>query len=89
MSTGETRLKKIPPLKTDREAEDFVANADLTRYDLSGFRPARFEFEKKAARINMRLPQSLLDAVKARAEKRGVPYQRYIREVRERAVTTD
>ncbi len=89
MSTSKKRLKEIPPLKSDQEAEDFVANADLTKYDLSGFRPARFEFEKKAARINMRLPQSLLDAVKARAEKRGVPYQRYIREVLERAVTAD
>ena len=89
MSTSKKRLKEILPLKSDQEAEDFVANADLTKYDLSGFRPARFEFEKKAARINMRLPQSLLDAVKARAEKRGVPYQRYIREVLERAVTAD
>ena len=89
MSTSKKRLKEIPPLKSDQEAEDFIANADLTKYDLSGFRPARFEFEKKAARINMRLPQSLLDAVKARAEKRGVPYQRYIREVLERAVTAD
>ncbi len=87
MSTSEKKLKKIPPLGTDQEAEEFVANADLTQYDLRGFRPARFEFEKKAARINMRLPQSLLDAVKARAERRGVPYQRYIREILERAVT--
>ncbi len=89
MSTSEKKLKKIPALKTDQEAEDFVANADLTQYDLSGFRPARFEFEKKTARINMRLPQSLLDAVKARAEKRDVPYQRYIREILERAVTAE
>jgi hypothetical protein len=27
--------KKLPVLKTDREAEDFVAHADLTGYDLS------------------------------------------------------
>ena len=89
MSASGKRLEAIPPLKSDREAEDFVARADLTRYDLSGFRPAGFEFEKKSARINMRLPQSLLEAIKARAEKRGVPYQRYIREVLARAVTTD
>ncbi len=89
MSSNGKTPKRLPELKTDREAEDFVANADLTRYDLSGFRPARFEFERKTARINMRLPQSLLDAVKARAEKRGVPYQRYIREILERAVTAE
>ncbi len=86
MSTSEKKLKKIPPLRTDQEAEEFVSTADLTQYDLSGFRPARFEFEKKTARINMRMPQSLLDAVKARAEKRGIPYQRYIREILEQAV---
>jgi hypothetical protein len=28
--------KSIPTFKTDSEAEDFVAKADLTEYDLSG-----------------------------------------------------
>ena len=28
--------KTIPTFKTDKEAEDFVAAADLTDYDLSG-----------------------------------------------------
>ena len=56
--------KKIPTLKTDKDAEAFVAESDLTEYDLRGATPARFEFEKKEARVNMRLPQSLLDAVK-------------------------
>ncbi len=78
--------KKIPALKTDEDAEAFVAEADLTEYDLIGAAPVRFEFEKKAARVNMRLPQSLLDAVKDRARRRGIPYQRFIREALERAV---
>jgi predicted DNA binding CopG/RHH family protein len=43
--------KKIPAFKTDREAEAFVALADLTKYDLAGAKPVRFEFEKKDARI--------------------------------------
>jgi predicted DNA binding CopG/RHH family protein len=79
-------LKKIPIFKTDEEAEDFVANADLTEYDLSEFKPYRFEFEKKKARVNMRLPASLLDAVKAEARERGIPYQRFIREAVENAL---
>lgn len=79
--------KTIPTLRTDKEAEDFVADADLTEYDLSGARPARFEFDKKLARVNMRLPPRLLEAVKTRAEARGIPYQRFIREVLERAVS--
>ncbi len=80
--------KKIPTFKTDREAERFVDTADLSDYDLSGARPVRFEFEKKSARVNMRLPPPLLEAVKARAKQRGIPYQRFIREALEQAVTT-
>ena len=79
--------KKIPALKSDKDAEKFVESADLTQYDLKGFKPARFEFEKKTAQLNMRLPQPLLEAVKARAKVRGIPYTRLIREVIEYAVT--
>ena len=43
----------------------------------SGFKPARFEFEKKDGQINMRVPRPLLAAVKARAKARGVPYTRF------------
>ena len=84
---GAILKKKLPVLKTDQEAEDFVANSDLTEYDLSEMRPVRFEFEKKEARVNMRLPSSLLDAVKHRAKERGIPYQRLIREALEKAVS--
>jgi uncharacterized protein len=31
-------LKPFPSFKTDEEAEEFVATADLSEYDLSGFR---------------------------------------------------
>ncbi len=79
--------KKIPTFKTDREAERFVDTAELSDYDLSGAQPGAFEFEKKSARVNMRLPQPLLDALKERAKQRGIPYQRLIREALERAVT--
>lgn len=72
----------------DEEAERFVDTADLSEYDLSGARPVRFEFEKKSARVNMRLPAPLLEAVKEHARARGIPYQRFIREALERAVTS-
>lgn len=78
--------KPLPSLRTDEEAERFVAEADLTDYDLSGMRIVRFEFQPKSERVNMRLPKSLLDAVKASASKAGVPYQRFIRQVLEAAV---
>lgn len=79
--------KKIPAFKTDKAAERFVDEVDLSDYVLSGATPVRFEFEKKASRINMRLPDSLLNAVKAKAAVRGIPYQRLIREVLEKEVS--
>jgi len=78
--------KKLPRLKSDKEAEEFVAKADLTEYDLSGMRPIRFEFQPKSERVNMRLPRLLLDAVRASAARAGVPYQRFIRQALEEAL---
>ena len=52
----------VPAFRTDKEAEDFVENADLTQFDLSGGQPVRYEFKTKDANISMRLPQQLLDA---------------------------
>jgi predicted DNA binding CopG/RHH family protein len=80
--------RRVPRLRTDEEAEAFLKQ-DLSDLDFSQFKPVRFEFEKKAARVNMRLPETLLNAVKARAQARGIPYQRFIREALERAVTGD
>ena len=71
--------KPFPPLRSDAEAEQFVDTADLSEYDLSGFKPMRFEIEPKAASLNMRLPASLLDAVKAKAKASGLPYTRSVR----------
>jgi predicted DNA binding CopG/RHH family protein len=78
--------KKVPRLKTDEQAEAFLAQ-DLSKLDFSQFKPVRFEFEKKDEQINMRVPRPLLAAVKARAKARGIPYTRFIRETLEQAVT--
>ncbi len=83
-----TTKRKLPVLRTDRAAASFVADGDLTRYDLSGLQPVRFEFAPKSARLNMRLPEDLLAAVKIAAAASGVPYQRYIRQLLERALTS-
>lgn len=80
------KLPVPPALKTDEAAERFIDQADLTRFDLSRFRSMNFEFEKKTARVNMRLPEPLLRAVKAKAQTQGIPYQRLIREAIERAL---
>jgi predicted DNA binding CopG/RHH family protein len=78
--------KKLPRFRSDKEAEDFVAKADLTDYDLSAMRPMRFEFQAKTERVNMRLPPQLLAAVRTAAAKAGVPYQRFIRQALEEAL---
>jgi predicted DNA binding CopG/RHH family protein len=74
-----TKLKPMPSLPSDAAAEDFVAHADLTAFDLSGFKPMRFELVAKSAAMHLRLPQALLDAVKHRAQEHGLPYTRYVR----------
>jgi len=79
--------RKLPVAKTDRQAASIVKRADLTTYDLSTMRPTRFEFAAKEARVNMRLPSKLLDAVKTAARQAGVPYQRFIRHALEEAIT--
>lgn len=80
------KLRPLPDLESDAAAERFVAEADLSEYDLSGFRPVQFEFAPKEARVNMRLPAALLALVKEVAAREGMPYQRFIRRALERAV---
>ena len=68
-----TKLKPMPSLSSDAQAQGFVDKADLAQYDLSGFKPTRFEFEPKAAALNLRLPQNLLDALKVKKESTKLP----------------
>jgi len=76
---NEKTLNPFPSFKTDKEAECFVDQADLTEYDLSSFKPATFEFARKGAQVNLRVPWPLLDAVKTKAKAQGIPFTRYIR----------
>lgn len=78
--------KKLPKLPTDKAAEEFIAEADLTEYDLSDMKQVRFEFHPNARSITMRLSDELLAAIKEKAERSGIPYQRFIRQALEKAV---
>lgn len=77
--------RKVPRMLTDEDAEAFLAQ-DLSDLDLSQFKRVHFEFEKKEAQLNMRIPQPLLDAVKGKAQAKGIPYTRYIRMLMEQDV---
>ena len=78
-------LLKVPVMKTDEELEAFL-DQDLSDLDFSQFKPANFEFAAKDARVNMRLPESLVSAIKGEAAVEGIPYQRYIRRVLEQSL---
>ena len=80
--------KKVPKLTTDEAAERYL-DQDLSGLDFSQFHPMQFEFEAKSARVNMRLPNTLLNAVKEQAASAKMPYQRFIRQALERAVLAD
>lgn len=71
--------KKLPKLKSDKEAENFLEQ-DLTDYlDVKNFTSVQFEFLPKTKQVNLRFPEQLLMAVQKKAKKEGIPYQKYIR----------
>lgn len=50
MSNADAKLgKRFPVFQSDEEAERFVDEADLSEFDFSGFKPMRFELEKRQA----------------------------------------
>ncbi len=85
---SKAKLKQFPEFKSDEAAADFVANADLSEFDFSDLKPMRFEIAPKSAQLNMRLPEQLLRAIKAKAKERGIPYTRLVREALERTVAS-
>jgi len=68
-------------------AASWVADSRFARCDLSGLRAVRFECAPGSARLDVRLPEDLLAAVKIAAADRGLPYQRYIRQLLEGALS--
>jgi len=85
---SDVKLKSWPSLPTDEAAEKFVEEADLSKYDWSLAEPVNHEFAQKSARVNMRMPEKQLAEIKAEAEKRGMKYQRFIRELLDRGMAT-
>lgn len=81
--------KSLPPLNNDRDAENFLKQ-DLSDYLTSeNFKPVSFEFLPKTEKVNLRIPAPLLEAVKQRAERLHMPYQKYIRHLMEQDIFQD
>lgn len=71
------KLKKIPKFKSIAEEKKFWATHDSTEYlDFSkvelGFFP---ELKPSSKTISLRLPESLVEAIKLLANKQDIPYQ--------------
>ena len=79
--------RKLPSLKSDKEAEELLDNRDLSDFINAGnLQPFPFEYRPKQKSVNLRISDELLKAVRAAARRHGVPYQRYIRQALELAL---
>jgi len=69
--------KTIPKFKNEEEERKFWQTHDLTDY-LDYFQPVKFdlsELKPSSKVVTIRLPESLLAALKNIAHKRDIPYQ--------------
>ena len=78
--------KKLPALKSDKQAEELL-DKDLSEYiSAETLQPFPFEYRPKQKSVNLRISAELLRAIRAAARRRGIPYQRYIRQALELAL---
>lgn len=84
---NKTVLKQMPSFATDEEAEHFVDTADLSEYDLSGFVPLHLALSQSKGETFVLVPQELEVALRAKAEQKGIPFARLVREALERAAS--
>lgn len=72
-----SKFKKIPKFRSEAEEAEFWATHDSTEYvDYTAAKEIVFPNLKPSTRtISIRLPESLIEHLKAIANKRDVPYQ--------------
>lgn len=81
--------KRLPKMKSDKAAEKLLEK-DLSEFlDPENFALTSFEFAPKDKSITIRVSEPLLQAVKAVSKKKGVSYQKYVRQALERALKKD
>lgn len=72
--------KRLPKIRTDAKAESLLKKDIGEFLNKKNFKRVSFEFEPKTKSISLRLSESLLKALKQEAKKRGINYQKLIRE---------
>jgi len=82
---------KLPKMTNKKEAE-ILLESDLSVYlEPEAFRenfvPTSFEFLPKNTTINLRIFTELLSAIKELAKRKRIGYQKFVRQVLERAVS--
>jgi len=73
---------KIPKFKNEDEEREFWSNHDLTDYfDMSQaiINPVLQNLKPSTRTVSIRLPESLIAALKTLANKRDVPYQSLVK----------
>lgn len=79
--------RKLPAFASDDEVETFLDQPDLSDFIAADrLAPTSFEFAAKEKTVTMRMPEALLEAVKTAAQRKGMPYQRFIRQTLEREI---
>lgn len=76
-----SKTKKLPKFKTEAEEREFWETHDSTDYvDWTKAQAATLPNLKPSTKtISLRLPESLLESIKAEANKRDIPYQSLIK----------
>ena len=76
------KLKKIPKFKTEKEEREFWQKVDSTEYvDYSGLEKWTFPNLKLTSKpITIRIPESIIERVKIRANRVDMPYQTLIKQ---------
>jgi len=75
---SKTTLKPMPQFATDEEAERFVDEADLSEYDLAGFKPMKISRPSDYSMYGLRLPSELLFRIDKRASEMNVSIDDYL-----------
>ncbi len=76
--------KHLKKIKTDKSVENLLKK-DLSPYIHSeNFQPMRFELKPKKQTVTIRMSEGLLKALKTKAKKQGIHYQKLMRQALEK-----